>query len=186
MQSGFKDHLLSILTRLLKSIKTKQIHGIKDLSNQTIHSLTIFQDNLSKEIAVLTYSLYKILGRPNYEQKKGWDKFYSSVLENLTLAKSYLKNNNIEEYSASLNKIQESINILEPKIQQDIKKIFETSKIAKASRVTEHGVSLGQAAKTLKTSRWKLQEYTGKTGISEKGITKNIKERLKFAKSLFS
>ena len=148
--------------------------------------MTIFQDNLSKDIAVLTYSLYKILGRPDYEQKKGWDKFYSSILENLTLARAYLKSNDLQKYNTSLTKIHESINLLDPAIKNDVKKTFETSKIAKASRVTEHGVSLGRAAKTLKTSPWHLQQYTGKTGISEKGITKDIKKRLEFAKSLFS
>lgn len=185
MQSGFKEHLLNILNRLIKAIKTKKVEEIKDLSNQTIHSLTIFQDESSRDIAVLTYSFYKILSRPDYEKRKGWDKFYSTLLEDLNFAKNYLKNNETEKYSSTLLKIQKDINVLEPKIQQSIKEIFESSKIAKASRVTEHGVSLGQAAKTLKTSPWELQEYTGKTGISEKGITKDIKKRLEFAKSLF-
>ena len=185
MQSGFKEHLLNILTRLIKAIKTKKVGEIKDLSNQTIHSLTIFQDQLSRDIAVLTYSIYKIISRPDYAEKKGWKEFYNSLIENLTLAKSYLKNNETEKYSSTLKKIQQEANLLEPKLKQSIKEIFESSKIAKASRVTEHGVSLGQAAKTLKTSPWELQEYTGKTGIAEKGITKNIKKRLEFAKSLF-
>lgn len=186
MQSGFRDHLLDILNSLLKAIKTKNLAEIKDLSNQTIHSLTIFQDNLSRDIAVLTYSIFKILSRTDYQQKKGWDKFYSIMLEDLTLAKAYLKNNDTEQYSSSLNKIQESINVLDPKIQSEINDIFESSKISKASRITEHGVSLGQAAQALKVSPWELQQYTGKTGISERGFVGNIKKRLEFAKSLFN
>ncbi len=185
MLSGFKDHLLDIVSQLIGAVKKKDLIQIKDLSNQTIHSLTIFQDNLSRDIAVMTYSLFKILGRTDYFEKKGWDKFYSTILEDLSMAKSYLKNDEIDQYTNSLTKIQKSINILDPKIQEALKEVFEESKIAKASRITEHGVSLGQAASTLKVSPWELQKYTGQTGISEKGITKDIRKRIEFAKSLF-
>jgi len=186
MQSGFKDHLLEILTRLLKAVKTNNIREIKDLSNQTIHSLTIFQDELSRDIAVISYSLYKILSRSDYQQEKGWNKFYEHLIKHLTLAKEYIKNGQEQEYTKEINRIQEEIKVLKPDLQNEINNVFESSKIAKASRITEHGVSLGQAAKTLNTSQWDVQQYTGKTGISEKARIKDVKKRLEFAKSLFN
>jgi len=185
MQSGFKDHLIEILTRLLKAVKIKDIKEIKDLSNQTIHSLTVFQDGLSSDIAVISYSLYKILSRSDYEGEKGWSIFYNHLINHLTLAKAYIKSDETEKYSQELSKIQEEIKILKPDIQNEIREVFENSRVAKASRITEHGISLGKAASTLKTSQWELQQYTGKTGISEKTRIKDIRKRLEFAKSLF-
>ena len=44
--------------------KALEIKKLKDLSNQTIHDSTTFQDQEAIEIAVLIYSLSKIYEKP--------------------------------------------------------------------------------------------------------------------------
>jgi len=79
------------------------------------------------------------------------------------------------------------MNKLDSKLSVYVEEVFDKAKINKGSRLHEHGLSLGRTAKILGVSEWELMDYVGKTGIADVklNLTKNIGERLKFARSLF-
>ena len=74
---------------------------------------------------------------------------------------------------------------LDPKLKIHIKEVFEKARINKASRLYEHGISAGRTADLLGISTWELMDYSGTTGLADKGITKDVKERIKIARELF-
>src|SRR3989344_4247423 len=168
MIQRIKDNILRILKQTIKAIHKQDIKQLKDLSNNTVHDSTVFQDEHSIEIAVLIYSLSKIFERSKYQQYKDWNIFQKTTLHNLK--KAYQNIRNIFSITSKL----------ETNLKKYIKEILEKGKIVKGSRVYEHGISAGRTAKLLNISEWDLLDYTGKTGISDVTLskTKSIKERL--------
>lgn len=182
-----RDNVLEILGSAVKAIKQEDVIAIKDLSNRTVHSASIYQDPDNINIAVILYALSKIIERTRYREMTGWKKFedtYESSLENAVLA---LKKNDLDVYRSQIDRIKEAIGKLSGKLKGYIQEVFRKASINKASRIYEHGISMGAAAKILGVSIWELNQYVGSTGIADVDLayTLDIKERLKNAEDMF-
>jgi len=182
-----KDNLLYILNSAIKAIDEMDIFTLKELSNKTVHSASIFQDTDSISVAVIVYSLAKIYERSKYATYKDWKVFDKIVDLNLKNAIANLKQNNTEAFTKNLADIINSINGLSGHLRSYIEEVFRKARINKASRLYEHGLSFEQTAKLLGISIFELAEYAGKTGIGDVdlGVTVPIKERIKIAMDFF-
>ena len=90
MHDIIKRDILAVLNDLVEILKVKEesdIVEIKNLSNHVIHNASIFQDEDSISVAVLIYSLSKII------ERKQKDLDYNKVTSILNSCISYLKNN---------------------------------------------------------------------------------------------
>ena len=70
MHETIKKDIISVLSKLtgILSVKDeKDVIEIRELSNHTIHNASVFQDEDSVSIAILTYSLSKIIDRKQGE-----------------------------------------------------------------------------------------------------------------------
>ena len=54
-------HIISKVIEILETKKQKHTMELKELSNNTIHNASVFQDECSVSIAVLIYALSKII-----------------------------------------------------------------------------------------------------------------------------
>ena len=185
MEESSRQNILEILEKALVAIKNKNVRVLKELSNQTLHSASIFQDVDNIGVAVLMYSLSKLLERSNYHESKGWNKCFNSMVQRIRNAEMALKRYKFEVFRMELKGILKEVSHLEPMLKNNIQNVFNLAKINKASRLYEHGISVGRTANLLGVSKWELMEYSGKTGINEKVIGISVKERIKYAKSLF-
>jgi hypothetical protein len=182
-----RGNILRILKETLKAVKENDPTPLKELSDQTIHSAsTGHPDNIT--VAVIVYSLGKILSRPDYKKLKGWSNFQKTIISSLTKSINYLEKDDKERFRENFIFIRKAINKLSGKLKKYIEDVFEKAEIAKASRIYEHGISLGKTAKMLGISMYELQDYAGQTGISEVPLNKTInpKTRIKMLKELFS
>jgi hypothetical protein len=182
-----KEHIISLFEKLRSALSSQDILQIKELSNQTIHSASIDQDPDNIALAVVVYSLSKILERTKYQDYSEWPKFkrtYTSALDNADVA---LKKGDMLSYRQQISKITDSIKKLTGNFKNYIAEIFRKSQINKASRIYEHGISLEKTAKILGITQWELTQYVGKTGIADVNLayTKEIKRRLSDVESLF-
>lgn len=184
MNEIIKKDLIAVLSDLLDILKFKEekdIVEIRNLSNHTIHNASIFQDEDSVSIAVLIYSLSKII-----ERKYGsFD--YSSVTPQLKDAIKFLKIENIGGYRDKIKKLFKFISTIDTKLKLYIENVIKQAEIKKGSRLYEHGISMARAADILGISEWELMFYTGKTSIADMPLEPvNVVERLKLARRLFS
>lgn len=188
MDNQVKEDILNVVKNSLDAIKNYDAIRLRDLSNQTLHSSSIFQDENSISIAVLCYALSKIFERMQYREYKDWNIFYETCSNNLKNAKEYLEKDNIKDYQGSIKNILNVIEKLSSNLKRYVKEVIEQAQIAKGSRLYEHGISIGRTAELLGISKWDLMDYTGKTGISdvEENISMSIDKRIKFARSLFA
>ncbi len=187
MRKDVRQDILKIIKDSMLAIRGKDVMKLREISNHTIHDASIYQDEYSISIAVAIYSLFKIFERPDYRNYKDWDVFSKNVVDNLKRAVFALKKNDDEHYARHIKDIFEFIAKLDSKLKIYVREVFEQAKIHKASRLHEHGVSIGRTAELLGISEWEVMEYIGKTGISETdfSLSMPVDKRLKFARSLF-
>lgn len=181
------ENILRILRETLKLIKQDNVHALKTLSNQTIHSATISQDGDNIVVAVLVYSLGKILERSHYRDMENWSSFYDTVIKNLELAIKALENKDIEHVRTYLGRIRNSLNKLSGNLGRYIKDIFRKAEINKAFKLYEHGLSSEQTAELLGVSLWDLASYIGQSSIgdSKVAISLPVAKRIQIAEEIF-
>ena|SRR3989338_2831758 len=182
MNEIVRKDILLILSKALDILKKKEeeeIAQLKELSNHTIHNSSIFQDDNSIDIAVLIYSLSKIIERRH---------FIDAKIARL-IGESYylLKNNELTKYERAIRSLFNAISKIDEKLKLYVDEVIEQAQIKKGSKIYEHGISLARSAELFGTSQWELMSYIGKTQISEAHDKRaDIKSRLDFTRQLFT
>jgi hypothetical protein len=182
-----KENILRILSGTKQAIKEGKYAEIKDLSNQTTNTASLAQDPDNIAVAVIVYSLSKILQRENYSQLPGWANFYKIYLSAIDKAILAIQKNDEKALSQNLELITSSIEKLSGKLKLYIQDVFRKSRINKASRIHEHGISKEKTAKLLGISLYELASYAGQKNIVEAPISRipDVKTRIKLAMDMF-
>ncbi|MFH1521675.1 MAG: hypothetical protein ABIF18_01825 [archaeon] len=181
------ENVLRILKEAKRFIEEDNPFELKALSNQTIHSATISQDGDNIIVAVLIYSLGKVLERDHYRNIDGWTEFYNSVTKNLGLTIKSIENNNVENTRIYLGRIRNSLNKISGDLSQYIKDVFKKAEINKAFKLYEHGLSTEKTAELLGVSLWDLASYIGQSSIADAkiAISMPVAKRIKIAEDIF-
>ena len=182
-----KEHVVSLLKEVKEAFRKNNVSKIKDISNETIHAASVSQDELSIAVAVIIYSLSKIIDRPNYRDYPGWAKFIKKFMHNLDKAQQSLERNNEVMFRKHLNAIETQINALTGIFKIHIKEVFAKARINKASRIYEHGVSMEKTARLLGISLFELAEYAGGTAIPDVNLSKtlSVEKRIQYVIDIF-
>ena len=184
MDEIVRKDALQILGRVIDILKVKEEKDateLKDLSNQTIHNASVFQDETSVSIVVLVYALSKIIERKQNELD------YTYILKFLETARNHLQNNEEYNFSVIIKKLFSEISNIDDKLKLYIQEVINQAQIKKGSQLYKHGLSYAKAAEILGISQWELMGYIGKTKLNEDipNIV-DVRTRLKFARGLFS
>lgn len=187
MIPSIKEDILHVLKHGLQAIRQEDVRTLKELSNSTIHNASIYQEENSVFMAVVFYTLSKIYERQDYKQYPGWVKLSKNLIASIESIKFYLEKDDLKNYKIQLFKLVKNLQNSESKLNENIKSVFEAAKIHKASRLHEHGISIGTTAELLGVSEWELLEYIGKTGIADMdlSVSMDVKKRLNLARQLF-
>ncbi len=184
MNDTIKEDIIFILSAAIDILKVKEekdTSELKELSNRTIHNASIFQDEDSVSIAILIYSLSKVIEREVDELN------YDNILFFLEKAKDYLSKNRIDDYRKIIKRAFTVISGMDSRLKLYIEEVINQAQIKKGSKIYEHGISLARAAEILGVSQWELMFYIGKTKIIDKTKENvDVKDRLKFARGLFA
>ena len=182
------DNILRILRATKKFVEEDRANELKSLSNQTIHVATISQDADNVVVAVLVYSLGKVMERDHYRRMEGWDEFYNAVVKNLGLAVRKLERKDIVGARRNLGMIRNSLNKIEGDLGRYIKDVFRKAEINKAFRLYEHGLSSEATADLLGVSLWDLSSYIGQSSIGDSkiAVSMDVKERVRIAEGIFA
>ena len=165
IKESVKADILTILDKVIEIMEVKEnsdVYEIKNLSNHTIHSASIFQDSYSIPVAVFIYSIYKMI-----ERKALDDKEYAKIQEQLKYARLYLKDNRIHDYKKIIDNLFKIISAADKRFKIFFQEVIEKAKINKGSKLYEHGISMSRAAELMGLSTWELMSYIGKTTLEE-------------------
>ena len=182
MNELVKKDILAVLAGVVDILDVEEdrdFGDLKELSNHTIHNASIFQDEDSISIAILIYSLSKLIERREGKLN------YSSVLNLLKNAQENLEEDNVELYRKTIRKLFDFISNIDTKLKLYIEEVIKQAQIKKGSKLYEHGISMARAAQILGVSQWELMSYVGKTTLTDLGGGVNINQRLSYARSIF-
>ncbi|HLC78096.1 MAG TPA: hypothetical protein VJH92_03155 [Candidatus Nanoarchaeia archaeon] len=182
-----RENILKILEGTLDAIKKNDSFRLKDLSNQTIHTASITQDPENIALAVIIYSISKIIERPMYREKEGWTKFYQGVIKEVTHSINAIKEKDEKHLKIHIEGLRDRIERVSGRLKKYIEEVFIKARINKASRIYEHGISMGKTADLLGITLWDLAGYAGQTGIGDVnlGKTMEVRNRIKIAEEIF-
>jgi len=176
MNPIIKKDILNVLRQTIDIVKKNNLYKLREVSDHVIHNAAIFQDQYSITIAVTIYSMSKI-----YK-----DKVDSFILPHLQNAVNFLELGKLNSYEEEIKKIIKDISKKNNKTKYYMQEVLERAQIKKASKIYEHGISLGQVADALGVSMWELMDYVGKTRIVDKfNYQTDIKQKLEFTRGLF-
>lgn len=172
MRKIIKEDIISVLTQVVDKIDKKEYSEIEELSNHVIHDASIFQDEDSISIAVLIYSIYKVLTKYSfnvYHIKK-------ALLECI----NYLKKDDITSFRDKIRSIFRIVETIDKEFSSYVDEVINKAKIKKAVKIYDHGISLARAAEILNISQWELLNYLG--NVREK---EEYKDKLDVAEEIF-
>ena len=177
MEEG--ENIIRILEETKVALKEKDTLKLKQLSDQTNNTASRTQDADNIAIAVIVYSLGKILERGYAENLSVVIKEIDNVIRSAK-KEGDLLNRNLKQLRAEIEKIS-------PGMKKYIGDVFRKASINKASKIYGHGVSMENTAKLLGISVWELANYAGQTEISNapESRTLGVKERIKLVEGIF-
>lgn len=187
MENAVRENALDVLRNALAAIKRGDLRALKDLSNMSVHTASIMQDQISISLAVIIYALAKVLERTRYEKYKGWPVFCKNCVSLLSRAYEELEHGEDEAFEDTLKEDIQLISKLDMKLKEYIQDVLLKAKISKGSRLYEHGLSLERTAFLLGITQYELMQYIGKTYIADvkTKVLIHPRERMKIARSLF-
>ena len=182
-----RDNILRILKETREAMTRGDAVTIKNLSNQTINTASLTQDPDNVAVAVIVYSLGKVLERHQYQEYAGWDKFYSSVIDAINHAIKDLETDK-GDVGKDLEIINRELEKLSSKLKMYIQDVFWKARINKASRIYEHGISMEKTAKLLGITMYELANYAGQARMDDVPLenTMDVKKRIKTAMEFFT
>ncbi len=182
------EHVISVLQRSIKAARNEDTVLLKELSNETIHTASIDQDEDNVTVAVLVYALSKIIERGYSFPQKEYRKFIEYYIHVLDDSVRCLKSGNCKEFSNHIQDIIKKGDSFSMSFKNSIRDVFRKAMINKASRIYEHGISMEKTAKMLDISLWELAEYSGQRNLSDQDPAKSVdvRARIKKAMEIFS
>ncbi|MBN2881557.1 hypothetical protein JXM83_05915 [Candidatus Woesearchaeota archaeon] len=181
MNEVVRNDILAILADVADALKDPLLKTeiLFNCSNRCIHNASIFQDQDSVRLAVVVYALYKI--------KKKYSVIPEEADVYLAKAVEYLRNYNVEQYRRNIQLAIEQISKISH-FRTYVERVLDDAKIKKGAKLIDHGISVAQASEVLGVSQWEMQNYLGKSDISDDLDDDNktrLVKRIVFARSLF-
>ncbi|MEK6890699.1 MAG: hypothetical protein AABX03_01025 [Nanoarchaeota archaeon] len=179
-------HLVSLLKEARNAAKAQDVFKLKQLSNETVHSVTIYRDTDNVVVAILVYALGKLIEKRGSFDEKEFNKYFNFYISNIDQLIGYIETNNEKMFK---NKIEDILSVkgLSDDLKKSVQDVFRKARINKASRIYEHGISMEATAKLLGISIWELAEYSGQTSIPDAILnqTLDVKKRIKNVMEFF-
>lgn len=187
MEDHIRTDILDVLSHAQEAIQHEDVRALRELSNMTIHNASIHQDTYSILTAVLIYALSKIHERPQYARYKGWGALCKDCGAWIEEAQHALEDHNDAQFEEILRRTFAMMNRRDSGLRKHVQDVLAKAKITKASRIYEHGISLGRTADLLGITQYELMDYVGRTYIADvkENMTFTAKKRLQTARGIF-
>jgi hypothetical protein len=182
-----KENILRIFEETKEALAEGDAAKIKLLSNQTTNTASLTHDPDNIAVAVIVYSLSKIVEREDYKKLPGWNNFYNIYIGAIDKIIFALRKNDEKTFRVNIELIRRAIDKLSGKLKNYIQDVFRKSRINKASKLYEHGISMEKTASLLGVTMFELANYVGQKEVAEIPEVKTIsvRSRIKLAMEMF-
>ena len=180
-------HVIDVLTRARYALEQEDTKKLRELSDRTIHSASVYQHTDYILVATIIYALSKIVERKDRINIKNWNPFVRDISNLLELATISLQRNKQKQFIKFLSKIKYRIENVSKDLKPFIEELLRKASINKASKIYEHGISLSKTTKLLGVTPWEMSEYVGEKENPHIKLNKTIdaKQRAQMAMEFF-
>lgn len=179
------NHLLDVLAQIQQALERSDSFALHQLSDQIIHTASIHQHTDILTVAVVTYSLHRLVTRKERISQKDWNLFVKKCNGELRKASNALREEDLEEFARHLEHAKDLLEItIGKKMREYVQETLKKASINKAAKIYEHGISLSRTAHLLGLSQWDLMEYVGQRESKDSPYVATIDEKKRAAQTL--
>ncbi|MFA5406412.1 MAG: hypothetical protein WC307_03595 [Candidatus Nanoarchaeia archaeon] len=189
MKPSIKQDIIAILDGVITAFDKYDPDAIMEWSDHIIHSASIYQEEHTFMVAVIVYSIGKIMakGKVRRYPQEAWNEFESTVKNTLREALESLQADKHAAFDKSMALLQKAVFRLDQSFMSYVDYVVDNAKLKKGTKMFEHGVSLKRVAELFGVSEWDLRNYAGKTRILERddvddGVVKRLVRVRRFFK----
>ena len=181
------NHIIDVLSKAKTALEEQNSEKLKILSDMSIHSASVYQHTDSILLAIVTYSLSKILERKDKLEIKNWPEFIREITHLLENSIDAIKKGKYRLFTIFLEKIKYKIQDVSDEMKPMILDVLKKASINKASKIYEHGISISKTTKLLGITPWDLSEYIGEKENPHINLNKtiDIKQRIQMTMEFF-
>jgi hypothetical protein len=153
------NHIVEILGQAQQALKQQNALALKEISNQTVHCSSCFQDPGTTTMAVVIYTLSKLIERPDTLKIKRWPEATKKIQSYFTLAQQAVRTKKDSQFEAYMQRIRTTLTSLSVNLKPYMQDLLQKASVNKAGKIYEHGISMGKTAQLLGISQWELSDY---------------------------
>ena len=178
--------LLDTLKKIRYALEERDAALLKELSNHTMHISSIYHERRTLYIAMMAYSLSKIIGKGvEKAHKEEFEDFLNGMTQNLSALIRFLEEKDFQKVTDAITRILKEISDFDSFFGKYVEDVLEFSKIQKGAKVYEHGLSLSSVAEMIGASKWDLMKKIGEIkGHEEIATPQNVRERFEKLKKM--
>lgn len=174
MNIVIKKDIISLINKVIRTINIKRYDELSELSNHVIHNASVFQDQDSVSVAVLVYSLYKILTKYNLKT--------SGIVKILHQIVDALRKDDFKKFRNLVSSSMKLIETIDKEFTIYLDEVIDKAKIKKGIKIYDHGISLARVSEIMNVTQWELLNYLGNVKETDE---ENNKTRLDVAEEIF-
>ena len=179
-------HIASVLRDAIVALRKEDGASLKTLSNETIHCASCMQDSGSITIAILNYAISKLMERNQHIKIKNWQVIMKKIELYYEIAAKEIEKGNMSSYESNVIQARRVITGISD-LKQSIREVMNKASINKASKIYEHGISMGQVSNLLGVTQWELSEYAAANTSDSKYVSStDVRKRAVMAMEFFS
>ncbi len=177
--------LIGTLKQIKYAVDAEDAESLKELSNHTIHCSSIYLEKRALYIAMITYSLSRIIekGPIKKANKKEFEDFTKNMKNKIENLINFLEERKFQKIDECIKKMFKDVSNFDKYFGKYIKDVLDFSRIQKGTKIYEHGLSLSSVAELIGISKWDLMEKVGETKEFD-SPPEDIKERFQRLKKI--
>ncbi|MBI4738442.1 hypothetical protein HY772_02580 [Candidatus Woesearchaeota archaeon] len=182
IKPAVRRDILRVLKRAQRLIVNHKHRQLMELSDHTVHNASLFQDRDSVSVAVIIYSIAKLMERCGKPFP-----YCNDINVIVAAAERTLRSDQVPEFRDRIKALFKFIGDVDKSFKMYIDAVMDKAQIKKGSMLHERGISVARAATVLGIGQWELLSYIGKTQLHDRQAQpSNVETRLSFARTLFS
>lgn len=177
--------LIGTLKQIKYAIDGEDSESLRELSNHTIHCSSIYLEKRALYIAMITYSLSRIIekGPIKKANEKEFKDFTDDMKNKIGNLINFLEERKFDEIDECIKKMLKNISDFDNYFGRYVKDVLDFARIQKGTKIYEHGLSLSSVAELIDVSKWDLMEKVGETKEFD-DPPENVKERFQRLKKI--
>ncbi len=159
------------MIKIKNAFKARDSFKLREIADDAIKEAVVKYDKDLARIAVLAYSLSKILSKLHFRKREEWHRFEKEMERELAIFVGEVKRGETRE---ACERMIELIRSIDESAGNYARNLVEKAKVKMASTAYALGLSLESAANLTEANKYELMRYIGITKVHDRPYSETI------------